>query len=86
MKTLEYKIVRDGEEREGLIAVPETIQEAIRTMGEDKVYRHFRYSYVNSQKISIKNRRKPREKRSLRVELSKLNPEQRAALEKAGLL
>lgn len=86
MKTLEYKTTRDGEERSGLIAIPENIQEAIRTMGEEKVYQHFKYSYVTSQKVSIKNKRRAKEKRSLRIELKTLTPIQRAALEKAGIL
>lgn len=86
MKQIEYSTVYKGNDVSGIIMLPETVKEALATMGEEKVYQHFKYAYMNAMKIAMKMKRQPRERKFIKIELDRLSDEQREALEKAGLI
>lgn len=86
MKQIEYSTVYKGNDVSGIILLPETIKEALTTMGEEKVYQHFKYAYMNAMKVAMKMKRQPRERKFVKIELERLSDEQRGALERLGLI
>lgn len=86
MKKIEFKCIHNDIERVGTILLPESLQEAVASMGHQRVYDLFRVSYLNAMKNQIRYNRKPREKKYAKIDLQKLTPEQRDLLSKAGLV
>lgn len=86
MKEIPIKVVYKGVERTGTMILLENLQEAVKRLGEDKVYRLFLRSYKTEVRNRIKLNRKERKKTFLKLKLKDLNDQQIASLKKIGLL
>lgn len=77
--------LKDGTERTGTIAIPETIGEAVKLLGEAQTYKYFRKAYRNDQIMRIRYNRKQREQ-TIKLKLGTLTIQQKELLRKAGVL
>ncbi len=68
---------------EGQVAMPDTILEAIELLGENETYSAFIAGYTERQKRRMRFKRL---KKTLKLDLAKLTPEQIQALKKLGIL
>ena len=76
---------KDGELKQGMVIMPDNLEEAVMLLGHDEVYSMFKTYYLIRAKSRVKLGSTERRK-YLKIELKSLNPDQRAALEALGLL
>lgn len=80
-----YKFTHQGKKIEVDIAVPESLEEAVETMGEWAVYDWFKAAYYEEQKKAAKGIKK-RVKQTLKIRVDQLDVEALLLLRQKGLL